>query len=411
MSVTVTIHNGEMGQIKHFIDEKKRKGQLYGLWTHSNQPVIQYVTGAVKEHEKEKIGSYLLNNHGLKHVGNWSTSKFDDVQDDPHCLSFVSMTVNSSPSNKKAINVEQMLVLQNDQELNGEIEILAGDSAFRLLRNGPFQGDSLLTDFHHGKVDPIDVESLSRSTTTATEVTVRGEQWYSTDEGMKLFGKIFGALKQEFAISGTSRSTDTHDISISIKILSQDFSVDFQSDFPEGKAFLKNLRSGKSCQIEMYKDSRDETKTKATKRQKQDKASLHGESKRKQKGSKKQSGKVAPVEDEKGEAESGVKQERKKEGGDGDEDEEEEKNEEQDREEDEENSPPSGYEVDQKSLDDDTIVQLLVQGILRLTLPSSIPGGTGGSCSRKKGGSNSGGRGGSHPGGTGGAHDQYETSL
>lgn len=76
MSVTVTIHNGEMGQIKHFIDEKNRKGQLYGLWTHSNQPVIQYVTGAVKEHEKEKIGSYLLNNHGLKHVGNWSTGKF-----------------------------------------------------------------------------------------------------------------------------------------------------------------------------------------------------------------------------------------------------------------------------------------------------------------------------------------------
>lgn len=76
MSVTVTIHNGEMGQIKHFIDEKNKKGQLYGLWTHSNQPVIQYVTGAVKEHEKEKIGSYLLNNHGLKHVGNWSTSKF-----------------------------------------------------------------------------------------------------------------------------------------------------------------------------------------------------------------------------------------------------------------------------------------------------------------------------------------------
>lgn len=235
---------------------------------------------------------------------------------------------------------------------------------------------------------------------------MRGEQWYSTDEGMKLFGKIFGALKQKFAISGTSRNTETHDISISIKILDQDFSVDFQSDFPEGKAFLKNLRSGKSGQIEMYEDNSDETKTKATKCQKQDKASLHGQSKKKQKGFKKQSGKVTPVEDEKGEAESGVKNERKKEGGDGDEDEEEEKNEEQEREEDEENSPPTGYEEDQKSLKDDKIVQLLVKGILRLTLPSSNPGGTGGSCSRRKGGSNSGGRGGSHSGGTGGSHDK-----
>lgn len=411
MSVTVTIHNGEMGQIKHFIDEKNKKGQLYGLWTHSNQPVIQYVTGAVKEHEKEKIGSYLLNNHGLKHVGNWSTSKFDDVQDHPHCLSFVSMTVNSSPSNKKAINVERMLVLQKDQELNGEIEILDGDSAFR-LNKGPFQGDPSLTHVHHGKVDRIDVQSR-RSTTTTTEVTVRGEQWYSTEEGMKLFGKIFGALKEKFAITGTSRSTETHDISISIKIENQDFSVDFQSDFPKGKASLASLISGESCEIELRKDSRIETntKTKTTTCPKRNKAGLDGESKKKQKGSKKQYGKVAPVEDKKGETGSGLKNERKKEGGDGDEDEEQEKNEEQDGDEDEENSPPLGHEVDQKSLDDDTIVQLLVQGILRLTSPRSNPGGTGGSCFRKKGGSNSGARGGSHPGGTGGAHGQYETSL
>ena len=282
-------------------------------------------------------------------------------------------------------------------------EILNGDSAFRLLRNGPFQGDSYLTYFHHGKVDPIDVESL-RSATTTTEVTVRGEQWYSTEEGMKLFGKIFGALKQQFAISGTSRSTETHDISISIKIQNHDFSVDFQSDFPEGKAFLTSLRrSGDSCEIELYEDRRDKTKTKATKCPKQNKAGLDGESK-KQKGPKKQSGKVTPVEDKKEEAESVAKNEGKKEGGDGDEDEEEDKNEEQEGEEDEENSPPSGYEVDQMPLDDDKIAQLLVQGILRLTSGGSNPGGTGGSCSRKKGGSNSGGRGGSRSGGTGGFH-------
>lgn len=45
----------------------------------------------------------------------------DDGQVDSHCLSFVSMTVNSSPSNKKAINVERMVVFQNNKELNGEI--------------------------------------------------------------------------------------------------------------------------------------------------------------------------------------------------------------------------------------------------------------------------------------------------
>ena len=72
MSVTVTIHNGELGQIKYFIEQRKKAGQMYGLWTHSNQPVIQYVTGGVNEKDQDKIARYLQNNHGLKHIGNWS---------------------------------------------------------------------------------------------------------------------------------------------------------------------------------------------------------------------------------------------------------------------------------------------------------------------------------------------------
>ena len=231
---------------------------------------------------------------------------------------------------------------------------------------------------------------------------MRGEQWYSTDEGMKLFGKIFGALKQQFAINGTSRSTETHDISISIKIQNHDFSVDFQSDFPIGKAFLTSLRSGEQVEIELCKDSSNETKTKATKDAKQNKASLDEESKKKQKGSKKQSGKVTPMEDKEGEEDSVDKNEGKKERED--EEEKEEENEEQDGEEDEENSPPSGYEADQKPLDADTIVQLLVQGIIGSTRHSSNRGVTGSSYSGSKGGSNSGGRSGSHSGGKGGSY-------
>ena len=232
---------------------------------------------------------------------------------------------------------------------------------------------------------------------------MRGEQWYSTDDGMKLFGKIFGALKQQFAINGTSRSTETHDISISIKIHNQDYSVDFQSDFPEGKAFLTSLRSGEPVEIELCKDNSNETKTKATKDPKQSKASLDGESKKKQKYSKKQSGKkITPMEDKKGKKDSLDENEGKKEGED--EEEKEEENEEQDEEEDEKKSPLSEHEADQKPLDADTIVQLLVQGILRLTSRGSNPGGTGGSCSGNKGGSNSGGRGGSHSGDSGGSN-------
>lgn len=49
MSVIVIIYNGEMGQIKYFIEQEKMKGQLYGLWIYFYQLVVQYVIGGVKQ--------------------------------------------------------------------------------------------------------------------------------------------------------------------------------------------------------------------------------------------------------------------------------------------------------------------------------------------------------------------------
>lgn len=81
MSITVTIHAGEMKQIAHFIEGSGKaaaKGRLYGLWTHSDQPVIQYVVDDAKR-DNEKIKDYLEEKHCLRLVGYWSTS--DDGKD------------------------------------------------------------------------------------------------------------------------------------------------------------------------------------------------------------------------------------------------------------------------------------------------------------------------------------------
>ena len=74
MSVTVTVHEGEMKQIKRLIEAKKTKGQLYGLWTHSNQPVIQYIIGDPDPKDEEKLKREIRENHGLRHLGNWSST-------------------------------------------------------------------------------------------------------------------------------------------------------------------------------------------------------------------------------------------------------------------------------------------------------------------------------------------------
>lgn len=75
MSLTVTIHGGELKQIKRLIGEKKNHGQLYGLWTHSNQPVIQYVIDDPKG--DGSVMKFLWENHCLRHAGSWSTKDFE----------------------------------------------------------------------------------------------------------------------------------------------------------------------------------------------------------------------------------------------------------------------------------------------------------------------------------------------
>ena len=80
---TVTIHRGELAQIKKLItksrQQKPARGQFYGLWTHSFQPVIQVVVGlpgskANKKDSEEyfsKCEKIITECHGLRLLGEW----------------------------------------------------------------------------------------------------------------------------------------------------------------------------------------------------------------------------------------------------------------------------------------------------------------------------------------------------
>ena len=78
----VTIHRGELSQIKRLMTsdpQKKARGQFYGLWTHSVQPVVQVVVGLPgTQPEPEKYFSKCRNlineNLGLCLLGEWEGS-------------------------------------------------------------------------------------------------------------------------------------------------------------------------------------------------------------------------------------------------------------------------------------------------------------------------------------------------
>ena len=126
-------------------------------------------------------------------------------------------------------------------------EELEGDSAFRLIKTGPFGNweSSLSERYHHEKVkDANNLKVIKQTPKAANEAETKDTQWYSTEDGMKLFGLIHGVFQKQFEITGTSRDTITHDISITLKRGGQEFIIDFPSNFPSGRAVL-NYRAKK----------------------------------------------------------------------------------------------------------------------------------------------------------------------
>lgn len=111
-------------------------------------------------------------------------------------------------------------------------ETLDGDSAFR-LNNGPFDQGSLLQRVHSHPKDAnyhrFKVEGPPRK---SNEVETKSEQWYSTKEGMALFSKIHAELQKHFQITGTSRNTETHDLTVALSSRGRRFVLDFPSRFP-----------------------------------------------------------------------------------------------------------------------------------------------------------------------------------
>lgn len=90
---------------------------------------------------------------------------------------------------------------------------------------------------------------IKQTPKAANEAETKDTQWYSTEEGMKLFGLIHGAFQKQFEITGTSRDTKTHDISVTLKSGRQEFNIDFPSDFPNRRAVINDGRGKREISL------------------------------------------------------------------------------------------------------------------------------------------------------------------
>ena len=76
-TAAVTIHRGELAQIRKLIAvSNSTAGDLYGLWTHSFQPVVQLIVCPnVCQIKSSSCEAFIYDNYGLRLLGRWCGAK------------------------------------------------------------------------------------------------------------------------------------------------------------------------------------------------------------------------------------------------------------------------------------------------------------------------------------------------
>lgn len=132
---TAVIYEGELGVIARFVKDcpdLETGGDLFGFWTHTGSPVIQYVLGPGKaaKHENtafyqesaflQSAGAALHDCHGLQHMGTWHSH---------HHLSLREPSRGDSSTMQHAIDKNRfsgwLLMICNFAEVSDAVEMRA----------------------------------------------------------------------------------------------------------------------------------------------------------------------------------------------------------------------------------------------------------------------------------------------
>lgn len=226
------IYEKELDRIAGWVEEYpslETGGDLFGFWTHSGAPVIQYVLGPGpgSEHyetsffqDKEHLieaGRNLRENHGLQHIGEWHSHHqlglAQPSQGDENTV-FRALEKYNFPRFLLCIaNLGHNRAIGRQWNVNVECFLFANSQVSSQIRGGSYQVGAWVvlpgdTPFSHTLSRRNSRSSKSwnvEKTTLETEVVVTTEPieifeklWYSTPEGQKRLKELYDLFNENF---------------------------------------------------------------------------------------------------------------------------------------------------------------------------------------------------------------------
>jgi hypothetical protein len=261
------IYEEELGRIAGWVEEYpnlETGGDLFGFWTHSGAPVVQFVLGPGNKSQHNSTsfyqdrdyligaGEFLRDKHGLQHIGEWhshhqmglaqpsggdANTVFRALEkySFPNFLLCIA-NLRADPENlrkKQIVNVGCFLFSPSRTHYRtGAWVVLPGESPIRVslkYKHGPVSSE----DPHISNWDVVRTTLDTQTLEPARPIEVSEGLWYAKPEGQALLKEIDADMKQRFPDCQMSRDAVTKKVCVSFKRNGDTWQIELPDNFPD----------------------------------------------------------------------------------------------------------------------------------------------------------------------------------
>jgi hypothetical protein len=236
-------------------------GDLFGFWTYSGFPVIQYVIGPGKKAKHSvaffnqdeeylfNMGKALQNRHGLQHIGEWhSHHRLGLARPSGHDVSTVVKAINDCALQKfflvigcidrdiPSLNGFMFQQVQQRNYTSVNWVVLEGISPIRTDVDANFD-DSMLYRPHTQSIRNINIPTTTLENVSYNKPVFTEDNWLEGDEGQEKLKNIYEGLQYQYGIVKMYLENNSN-LLLQFKHAGNTYDIILPFDFPYSKPII-----------------------------------------------------------------------------------------------------------------------------------------------------------------------------
>lgn len=263
------IYQGELDYISKCVldwPDIETGGDLFGFWTYSGSPVIQYTIGPGKNSNHQvaffnqdidylkEAGDALRHTHGLQHIGEWhSHHRLGLAEPSGHDITTVTRAIGNYNLGKFFLVITN--VRKNSTGINGFMFtkqqgrifdytgwiVLNGESPVRNSFDKEFSNLVYQPRTSHPSISELTTSSLENMEFVKPEYS--SEYWLSDKSNHKVLKNIIDGLSESLDDVKVFQNNEDKSIYLEFQNKEKKYALSFLSDFPQSKPIIMEITS------------------------------------------------------------------------------------------------------------------------------------------------------------------------